>query len=165
LKFIIAIICLRNNLFISIFIWILLILSYISFLQNWWRRRQLMQVKILHYLDNITKGNKNYIYYLNDIAENINIEAIYYYHHKNNLFLRMLQNWSKQRPTNRTLYQNYYSLYYILFCIQYWGFTFRVWSRKHLFSRTMYSGRDRDLRFLSPITLTAIIPQKYCWTP
>ena len=107
MKFIIAIICLRNNLFISIFIWILLILSYISFLQNWWRRRQLMQVKILHYLDNITKGNKNYIYYLNDIAENINIEAIYYYHHKNNLFLRMLQNWSKQRPTNRTLYQNY----------------------------------------------------------
>lgn len=28
-----------------------------------------MQVKILNYLDNITKGNKNYIYYLNDIAE------------------------------------------------------------------------------------------------
>ena len=123
MKFIIAIICLRNNLFISIFIWILLILSYISFLQNWWRRRQLMQVKILHYLDNIAKGNKNYIYYLNDIAENINIEAIYYYHHKNNLFLRMLQNWSKQRPTNRTLYQNYQFQYISIHSIIFYLYT------------------------------------------
>ena len=79
-----------------------------------------MQVKILNYLDNITKGNKNYIYYLNDIAENINIEAIYYYHHKNNLYLRMLQNWSKQRPTNRTLYQNYQFRYSSIHSIIYY---------------------------------------------
>jgi predicted glycosyltransferase involved in capsule biosynthesis len=82
-----------------------------------------MQVKILHYLDNIAKGNKNYIYYLNDIAENINIEAIYYYHHKNNLFLRMLQNWSKQRPTNRTLYQNYQFQYISIHSIIFYLYT------------------------------------------
>ena len=126
-----------------------------------------MQVKILNYLDNITKGNKNYIYYLNDIAENINIEAIYYYHHKNNLYLRMLQNWSKQRPTNRTLYQNYQFRYSSIHSIIYY-FVYNTevslseFDLENFFSRTMYSGRDRDLRFLSPITLTAIIPQKYC---